>query len=113
MAKKIIILEKLDNGRFKYALWASVPATRQSFYANPNAISSWTGASAQENSDIASGAVVEKTDVLAIDGQTVNQAMASLRSIWQAYQDQITAYNPWNKYGSFWDGTSWTAGGVN
>jgi len=29
-----------------------------------------------------------------------------------ARQSAITNFNQWNRYGSFYDGASWTAGGV-
>ena len=71
-AKLIIILDKnSQSGLFRCALWADVPASRQSFYANPSAQSIWTGASAGENAAIAAGQVAELViDLPVSDGAT-------------------------------------------
>lgn len=111
MAKRIIILEH-SGGRLRYALWAAVPAGREAFYARLGAVSAWTGASAPENAAIAAGQVAEFTDVLGKDGNAA-ALMAALEARWADYQAEITARNPWNRYGSFWDGTSWTVAGVS
>lgn len=109
--KRVIILERQSGGRFKYGLWADVPLSRQSFYANPNAKSQWLGATATENAAIAAGKVVEYVDVTAIDG-TVQQVQAALQARWNDFQKEINNKNPWIRYGTFWDGTSWTLGGA-
>jgi len=113
-AKQIIILEQLDAGRWRVAYWLNVQAQRQSFYANPNATSVWSGASTDENAAIASGAVREVVDVYSVVGSPGLAAVeAALQANWANYQAATDAYNPWNRYGSFWDGSSWTAGGVS
>lgn len=112
MPKQIIVLEKTEAGRFKYAFWAQVPPGRQSFYAGRQTESVWKGASAQENTDIANGVVVEKVDELALDGLTIQQAQTALVSLFSEFQSKINSFNPWNRYGSYYDGTSWTAGGA-
>jgi hypothetical protein len=111
MAKRVIILD-MQGGRVRYALWATVPAGREAFHARAGAVSQWTGASAEENAAIAAGQVVEFVDVLGSNG-TNAQIRAALEARWTDYQAEITARNPWNRYGSFWDGTSWTAAGVS
>lgn len=42
-------------------------------------------------------------------GTTVPQIQAALVAEFNAYQARITAANPWQRYGTSYDGTSWTA----
>ena len=113
MAKQIVILEKLDSDTYKYALWAAVPVARQSFYTKIGAVSEWKNASVAENTAIAAGQIVEKVETINVPaGSTLGQVQAFLQTRWTDYQALITANNPWVRYGSFWDGISWTAGGV-
>ncbi len=121
-SKRIIILEnqtqtQLGNEApkiFRAAFWADVPAARQAFYmktATP--FSAWPGASAAELTAIQTGTVTERVLTVPI-AFNVNLASAqtALQAIWTDYQAEITAANPWNRYGSFWDGTTWTLGGA-
>lgn len=109
--KQVIILDKLSEGnRYRYVLWAAVPAARQSRYADASATSQFTGASAQESQDIKDGKVVEKVDTISVAaGVNLAAVQAELQSVWTAYQTFINNYNPWQRYGSSWDGASWTA----
>lgn len=113
-SKFVIILEKnLATGLFSAVLWADVPVGRQAFYAKPGAVSAWPGASAGENAALASGAVAEQVTVLTVsDGATLAQLKTAAVAQWAAFQAFVTAYNPWSRYGSFYDGTTWTAGGA-
>lgn len=111
---RIIILEQDDPQTFRYALWADVPAARQAMYANPSAASVWSGATAQDLANLRSGAMVEHTDKLSVQkGETVLKARTILQANWQGFQDRITAEAKWTRYGTTWDGTTWTVGGVN
>lgn len=120
MARRIIILDRIKmNGRlaFNYALWADVPAARQAFYAVAGAKSVWTGASAEENAAIASGAVLEQVgtyqDRTPNASETIADVRAALVVLWTAFQDQVTnADVKWSRYGTSWDGTTWTAAGA-
>jgi len=111
----IIVLEQADDGvTYRYAMWADAPSARQSFYANPAAKSAWSGATTTDNTNLQSGAVVEKISTIKVTpGTTLGQIEAFLQSIWTAYQAQITASNPWVRYGSTWDGSTWTLTGVS
>ena len=114
MAKRVIILDQLDTRTYRYALWADVPPPRQPFYAKPGAVSVWTGASAAENAALASGAIVEHVDQFNVPaGTPIADVRALLQTQWQGFQDRITADNPWVRYGTFWDGVTWTPGGVS
>jgi hypothetical protein len=112
-AKTVIILDR-QGVRWRYVLWADVPASRQPHYAQPAAVSAYAGATTAENTAIATGAVAERVgqmDVLV--GAQLAAVQAELAILWTTYQAEIAAWNPWLRYGSFRaaDG-SWTAGGV-
>ena len=112
MAKRIIVLDKTPEG-VRAALWADVPVARQPFYARAGAVSTWAGASVAENDAIASGAVAEKVMLYSpAAGETLAQGRAILIAKWTSWQAFVTASNPWARYGSFYDGSTWTAGVV-
>ena len=110
-AKRIIILERVGGGRVRYALWADVPVSRQPFYAQVGKVSAWKDASIAENTALATGQVAEFIDVVAIDG-TIVQVRDALQARWQDFQTDIINSNPWVRYGTSWDGTTWVAAGV-
>jgi len=113
MAKQIIILERPDVNRFSVAYWLQVPVARQAFYANAAATSHYIGISAPELSDLRAGVFVEQTqDISFLSAATIGQCQAQLVTEFAARQSAITNFNQWNRYGSFYDGASWTAGGV-
>lgn len=123
MARKVIITKREQTGAagsfvFNYALWADVPAARQRFYANPNAGSVVIaeasagdgGITAAELAAIRSGAVRERAG----SGTWVNYAAAKpdLQQAQADWQNEVSGnapfVNEWNRYGSSFDGTSWT-----
>jgi hypothetical protein len=115
-SKRIIILDKLESARtqFRVVLWADVPAARQAFYANPQAVSAWKDALPADVSAIQSGAVAERVIIYSVDGSpTIAAIQSQLETAWTAYQAEITARNPWNRYGSNWDGVTWTLAGAS
>lgn len=117
MARKIIILEKLEapagEPRYRYALWADVPSTRWPFFADASKTSPVKDITSQELSDLRAGKFLEKVDDARWDSaRTIAQIQAALQAAHAAYQADVTAYNPFVRYGTFWDGTTWTAGGV-
>lgn len=97
-------------------MWADVPASHQVFRSNASATSAFAGATVSELDDIKNGAVVERVEVFSDENQ--NLTLAQIRSIleqrWQAFQNEISQTNTWDRYGSFLsgDGTSWTNSGV-
>jgi len=104
----IIILEKHTDD-FSCAMWADVPAARQSRYADQNKVSAWSGALAADNTNLKNGVVAERvTTQRTPSGASVAQIQAFLQDQWTAYQAEINNYNPWVRYGSTWDGTTWT-----
>jgi len=113
-SKRIIILDKLpEANRYRYALWADVPPARQAFYAAPERASAWIGASAGDNAALAAGQVVERVDIISVAaGSTLAGIQAELQATWQKFQDEINNQNPWIRYGTTWDGSTWAVGGV-
>lgn len=117
MSKKIIILERQNEPSdqdFKYVLWVAVPAGRESFYANPEAVSAYKGATAQEIQDIRDGKIIEKCGTISRpSSDTFSSVKNALEKIWNNFQSEVNAKRPFNKYGTFWDGTTWIDGGTS
>ena len=113
--KKIIILERQGTvSDCNYCFWLEVPAARQAFYVNTEATSTFKNATIQEIQDIKDGKVKEVTGYKTYEASTTaGQVKADLISMYNSLQDEVDNYNPWIKYGSFWDGSSWTVGGVS
>jgi len=108
MAKRIILLNKLDNtiGPVKIALWADVPVNRQAAFASPGLKSVWAGASQAENDAIAAGQVTELvTWVLPTFNATIQDLSQLAQDKWQQFQDQITNNTIMFKPGTYFDGT--------
>lgn len=122
MARKIIILEKLDSppglNHYRYALWADVPAARQPYYANtstdPNVVvTAVKDATAGEIAAIKAGQIAERVaEQQWATGVSLVSIQGQLITAFNDFQAEVTAYNPWLRLGTFWDGTSWTAKGV-
>lgn len=116
MARKIIILERVampSDRAFRVAFWLDVPAARRSFYANANATSAVVGATQAEVDALKAGSVVEVLEALNRPTGTTQAAMQSaLQSRHTQLQQDLIDRNPYERYGTSWDGTTWTAGGV-
>jgi hypothetical protein len=118
MARQIIVLENQIPGRaptdpitYRYAFWLSVPVTRQTFFANATATSAVRDATAPELTAIQNGSIKESVGALsAAPGTTLTVLEATLVTQFTAAQTALNsaAQNPWDHYGTFWDGTSWT-----
>jgi hypothetical protein len=107
----VIVLDQHgdDPNTYNVVLWADVPAARQSRYANANAKSAWSGATAADNTDLQTGVMTESLFTQRISaGTALPQIEALLQSAWQNFQNQVNSNNPWVRYGSTWDGTTWT-----
>jgi hypothetical protein len=111
MARQIIIQERVNipsDFSFRYVLWAAVPTARQSFYANPAFVTTVKDATTAEVAALQSGAVVELQQVgNYVAGTPIASIQADLINKFNAFQAQITATNPWQFYGTSWDGTAW------
>ena len=106
---KIIILET-KPGKVNYAFWADVPAARQRFYADASKVSVWKDATAADNTALQNGSVLEEVFTDKVSGGV---GPAQLRSFLEAkyteFQDRISNFNPWSRYGTVFDSV-WTAG---
>lgn len=106
---RIIVLDRDNDNTYNFLMWADVPAARQSHYANASAVSAWSGAQAADNTALQNGSVVElKTSQRIPTGASLAAIQAFLAAKWTDYQAQINSYNPWQRYGTTWDGTTWT-----
>lgn len=116
MARQIIILERLNEPSdlsFRFVMWATVPAARVSGYANASATSAFTGATQAELDALKAGQVVELVDQAFFPAGTgLGVIQAALIARWTVYQAQVNAANKTSRYGTSWDGTSWTAAGT-
>ena len=112
MARKIIVLDQTglpSDSNYTVAFWLSVPAARQLFYANAAATSHVVGAQAAEISAIQAGQIMERiVSVPYIKGTSLGAIQADLVSRYNAAQTELNNDNPWNHYGTTWDGTTWT-----
>lgn len=112
MARKIIILDRTglpSDQNYRVAFWLDVEPERQTFHANAAATSAVKGITAPELALIQSGAIIEEViDVAAPASATQGQLLAAVVARYTERQAQITDRNQWARYGSFWDGTSWT-----
>jgi hypothetical protein len=111
MARKIIILEQVgEPADYRVAFWLDVPAERQAFYANTSATSTVIGATAPEIAAIKAGQVVEVVrDFPRDNGVTNAHLRTALQTAHAQMQARLVANNIWNRYGTSWDGTTWTA----
>jgi len=116
-SKRVIVLDQLPQpgNIFRVALWADVPAARQSFYANPDLKSAWSGAQAADNTALQNGSVTERVEIYnAAAGKTLAQIKTDLQNLWTAFQSYVNSYNPWSRYGTFMDNTNtWTDAGAS
>ena len=115
----IIILDRPEPTNqqvYRYVLWADAPVARQPFYATlagPTFASAWRDALAADNAALQNGSVVEKVDTIQVStAATLADIRAFLQARWTDFQASIMTINPWQRYGTTWDGTAWTAGGV-
>lgn len=110
--RQIIIQDRINipsDFSFRYVFWVTVPSSRQSFYANPSATSAVKDASSAELLAIQNGQVLEKQDIgMYVAGTSISSIQADLISKWNTYQAYINSANPWQYYGSSWDGSVWT-----
>jgi hypothetical protein len=112
---RIIVLDQLPQpgSVYRVALWADVPAGRQSFYASPTRVSAWTAALAADNTALQNGSVTERVEVYnAAPGKNLAAIKLDLQSLWTTFQAAITAFNPWSHFSTTWDGTTWVDAGA-
>jgi hypothetical protein len=110
--RKIILLDRLALGSideaYRVAFWLEVPEERRGFYANPSAASAVQGITAEELGDLRAGRFVEQVESLTKPASaTEEQARAMLEGSYMRRQGELNARNPWDRYGTYWDGGKW------
>lgn len=114
MAKQIIVLNRHPElPQFRVAFWVPIPAARQPFYVDATKASEWKGASTLENQDLQAGKFVEVVETIAIPNEaTIPQMQAIVFDRWTSLTAEYAGKNEWARYGTYYDGTTWTPGGV-
>lgn len=116
MSKKIIVLERVaepSDQVYRIAFWLDVPATRGAFFADANLTSQYKNATPQEIQNIKDGKIKEVVETVNyIAGMTMTNVQAHLIQKYNQLQNELNTRNPFIRYGTNWDGVSWTAGGV-
>lgn len=112
MSRKIIILDRTglpSDQNYRVAFWLDVPVARRPFYANASAVSQVRDATQAEIDAIRAGSIVEEIiEVPAVAGVGQAGLLAAMVNRYTLRQTEFTARNPWARYGSYWNGTSWT-----
>lgn len=115
ITSRIIVLGKADdvgatNRGFRVALWLVPPVSRRPYWLSvAPAKSAFVNATTEENTAIAAGELVEQVTTLTAD-KDLNMAefQAVAEKAWNDANTKIQAFNPWQRYGTKWDGTTWT-----
>jgi hypothetical protein len=112
MAREITILDVTPNdvndNIARIAFWFYPPAANQ--VPNPGASSQWRGASATDNANIQSGAIIEEVRVITfLQNMSLTEIKAYLLTAYNNRAAQLTAkVNPNQFYGANFDGNVWT-----
>jgi len=113
MPKRIIVLEKTTPNMFHVAFWVTTPAPRIAYHANASATSAYKQATAEELGALQDGSVVERVETVSVPpAATLPQMQAQLEGIWQTFQTALDNEATFTRYGTYWDGTTWTLGGA-
>ena len=112
MTRKIILLEREALGTidetYRVAFWLTVPEERRPFYANPAATSVVKDVTQEELGDLRAGRIVEQVTTLnKPQGATEEQAEAMLAGSFLRRQAELQDLNPYDRYGTYWDGEAW------
>lgn len=117
MARKIIILERLDEPsdlNFNVVFWLAVKTARQIYNADSSKASKVKDATAQEIQDIKDGKIVEVLEKASFSAATPSaDVRTKLVARYNELQADLDAKNPWKFFGTYWDGTVWNSGGAN
>lgn len=107
-AKRVIILEQVEQRKYRYALWADVPPIRQASFALKATRSAYEGVTVDEQAAITSGAVAEQLGT--IEATSIAEARTMLVDLWTSFQNDVSSVTKRSRYGTYWDGTNWIAG---
>lgn len=110
---RIVILERVTKRAYRVVFRTTTPVALQSYYADPAKTALWPDAPAADTTSLQDGSEHEASDHITIEpGATQPEIAALLEATWADFNARVQAYNPWPKYGTRWDGTSWTVEGV-
>ena len=118
MAKQIIVLNTGNPwpGQLSvtFALWATVPSNLQVMYTQPTSwTSAYVNASTAEIASLRSGATTELVTTTNIPlGTGVPTIKTILQNAFTEFQSKVTNNTTWQYLGTYFDGTSWTNGGL-
>ena len=118
MAKRIIVVETgnpwLGQLSVTCALWATVPSNLQVKYTQGTDWKSiYADATTTEIASIQAGSVTEKVFSTNVPvGTSTAVIKGILQDAFAVFQNSVTNDNRYQFYGTFWDGTSWTNGGL-
>lgn len=110
---KIVIFTTPAKGAdsdVQYSFYLYPPAANQKFYRQPNGQPSGNVATAQEITDYKNGVFIEEPGAFQVpSGWTNAQIRTELQNRYTARDTTFQAEQAkWNRYGSVWDGTTWT-----
>ena len=112
MNRKIILLDRLALGAtdemYRVAFWLAVPVERRPFYADPNKTSAVKNITAEELGDLRAGQFIEVVESLNKPaGATEEQSQGMLEMSFLRRQADLNVLNPFDRYGTYWDGAAW------
>jgi len=107
---RVIVLDQPDARSYRVALWADVPVAVQPLYADPALTSAWKDATIADLTALRNGSVTETITSLSLD-EDMGQAgvRTRLEAMWAEFQQHVTQRNPLRRYGTTWDGATWSA----
>lgn len=114
----IVILERtsVNPPSVRFVLRATVPTSRQPFYADATKTSAFPGISAEDLADFRAGKFLERTSTFEIGSTPLEQVAVALQNMQTEFQDRVNedgTFNPWKYWGTTFDGNTWTLRGVN
>ena len=114
----IVILDRTNvrTATYRYLLRAAVPTARQPYFANVDTTSAYKSATQAELTALKAGEYVEVVREAPFSGMNAAQIKAWLVDAQAAFQTKVTAdagWNPWKKFGTRWDGSTWVDVVVN
>ena len=116
--KKIIVLNTrspwLGQNEIRFVMWASVPTARQSLYTQTTAWQSiYASATTTELASLRAGEYVETVQTASLPTAAGAPVVKNvLEAAFTAYQSSITNEVSYQYYGTYYEGTVWTLGGV-
>jgi hypothetical protein len=99
---------------YRVVLWANVPSERQAQWANAAFVSAYKDVSAGDLIALQAGQLAERVITVSVDpGTTLAEIRNRILGAQADWQNHVSTYNHWNRYGTVWDDvTGWIAGGV-